>query len=140
MAVCVRHRSVFRPSLKRVAWPALGVVPQALCRCSIAPSLPCMSYTIAVSDRMILACAPDDAPAELARRLETVLPGDMGVRAHIESQLVTVTGVTLFPDDVAAFQAGAIDLWHARPGALNGFADADGRQVTVAARLGGRKP
>ncbi|MCZ4260568.1 hypothetical protein O4G76_06900 [Limimaricola sp. G21655-S1] len=99
-----------------------------------------MSYTIAVSDRMILACAPDDAPAELARRLETVLPGDMGVRAHIESQLVTVTGVTLFPDDVAAFRAGAIDLWHARPGALNGFADAEGRRVTVAARLGGRKP
>lgn len=118
----------------------MGVVPQTLCRCSIALSLPCMNYTIAVFDRLILACAPDDAPAELARRLEMVLPGDVGMRAHIESQLIMVTGVSLFPEDVAAFQAGAIDLWHARPGALNGFADADGRRVTVAARLGGRKP
>ncbi len=99
-----------------------------------------MTYTIAISGRMILACAPDDQPAELARRLEMVLPGDIGVRARIESQLVTVTGVSLFPDDVTAFQAGALDFWHARPGALNGFADAEGRRVTVAARLGGRKP
>ncbi|WPY96543.1 hypothetical protein T8T21_17490 (plasmid) [Limimaricola variabilis] len=99
-----------------------------------------MTYTIAISGRMILACAPDGQPAELARRLEMVLPGDIGMRTRIESQLVTVTGVTLFPDDVTAFRAGAVDLWHARPGALNGFADAEGRRVTVAARLGGRKP
>lgn len=98
------------------------------------------TYTIAVSNRVILACAPDDDPGELARRLEMVLPGDMGMRALIESQLITVTGVTLFADDVTAFRAGALDLWHCRPGALNGFADAEGRRATVAARLGGRKP
>jgi len=99
-----------------------------------------MTYTIATSNRIILACAPDDDPAVLARRLEMILPGDMGIRAQFESRLVTVRGVTLFPDDVAAFRAGALDLWHARPGALNGFADAQVRRVTVAARLGGRKP
>lgn len=99
-----------------------------------------MTYTIAISDRMILACALDGQPAELARCLEMGLPGDNSMRARIESQLVTVTGVALFPDDVAAFHAGALDLWHSRPGALNGFADAEGRRVTVAARLGGRKP
>jgi len=60
---------------------------------------------MAVCDRIILAYAPDEAPAELARRLETVLPGDMGVRAHIESQLVTVTGVTLFPEVLPGFRA-----------------------------------
>lgn len=98
------------------------------------------TYTIATSNRVILACAPDGDPGELARRLEAVLPSDMGVRAYIECQLVTVAGVTLFADDVAAFQAGALELWQSRPNALNGFADAEGRRATVAARLGGRKP
>lgn len=98
------------------------------------------TYTIATSHRIILACAPDDDPEELARRLLMVLPDDMSIRAHIESQLVTVTGVTLFADDVSAFRAGALDLWRARPGALYGLTDAEGKRATVAARLGGRKP
>ncbi|WP_370161328.1 hypothetical protein [Limimaricola soesokkakensis] len=63
----------------------------------------------------------------------------MRIRAQIEGQLVTVTGVTLFADDVAAIRAGALDPWQARPEALNGFADAEGKRVTVAARLKGRR-
>lgn len=98
------------------------------------------TYTIATFNRLIMACAPDDQPEELARRLLLVLPDDMGIRAYIESQLVTVTGLMLFVDDVAAFRAGALDLWHARPGALYGLTDAAGKRATVAARLGGRRP
>lgn len=64
----------------------------------------------------------------------------MAIRAHMESQLVVVTGVTLFEDEVAASRAGAFDLWHARPGALQGLTDPEGKQTTVAARLGGKKP
>lgn len=58
----------------------------------------------------------------------------------MESQLVVVTGMTLFADEVVAFRAGALDLWHAGPGALQGLTDPEGKQATVAARLAGKKP
>ncbi len=66
-----------------------------------------------------------------------MLPLPLELQAQIESQLVEVTGVTLFADDVAAFRAGALDLWRARPGALAELTDAEGTRATVAARLGG---
>lgn len=67
-------------------------------------------------------------------------PLSIEMQVRIENQLAKVTGVTLFGDDAAAIQAGALDLWHARPGALYGLTDAAGKRATVAARLGGRRP
>jgi hypothetical protein len=99
------------------------------------------TYTIATLNRTILTCAPDGQSIQLAERIGAMLrPLSIEMQARIESQLVEVEGVTLFADEVAAFRAGALDLWRARPGALDGMTDAEGNRASVAAQLGGRKP
>ncbi|WP_370160923.1 hypothetical protein [Limimaricola soesokkakensis] len=98
------------------------------------------TYTIAIFNRMILACALDDLPDELARRIWAAMrPLSFEMQVRIKDQLVHVAGVTLFADDKAALRAGALSLWHARPGALEDLTDAEGKRAKVAARLGGGK-
>ncbi len=99
------------------------------------------TYTIATLNRIILACAADGQANQLANQIEAMLhPLSIEMQVQIGNQLAEVEGVTLFANEISAFRAGALDLWRARPGALKGLTDAEGKQATVAARLGGSKP
>lgn len=99
------------------------------------------TYTAAISDRLILACAPDGSPDVFAQGISAVMRLlSFERQMRIKNQLLRVAGVTLFADDIAALRAKAFNLWHAHPGALDGLTNTKGKPAKVAARLGNGKP